>query len=125
MSKYDQKSISEAQFEALIGNGNWIVNDTPRDMWSSLIPFSVGADTIKIVASGTLNLDDSRTMHELNNIVGGFDWLRKGKAYHFVIEKKEHQTYVYYGSFSNGLPIPHHYSEQDYSTYIDYIGGDS
>ena len=126
------RSISKEQFENLITYNGWDkIYDVPFDQWPLLpTPFS-HPNTIAVVTSGTLADNNSLSMHSIENIIGGIDWLRfepaekrypgetAGNAYHFVITENRDGDHYMYGLYNTCLPLPHHFDDVDLPAYID------
>ncbi|HUW71178.1 MAG TPA: hypothetical protein VMX33_13190 [bacterium] len=134
MKRDNRRSITKEQFENLVSFGGWEqIHDVPRDQWPLLPAPFFHPDTVAVVTSGILSGDNSISMHGIDNIVGGIDWLRfepeekrypgetAGNAYHFVITESSDNGHFLYGPYITCLPIPHHFDNSDLPAYIDRL----
>lgn len=130
MSKIRPKKIKKEQVELLINDSNWKVYEVPKEKWNELPVFLDSESTKMIVASGNLNIGDSKIIHGLNAICG-FDWIKKENnrkvdepefnAYHFVVTYNTDGQYYFFGPYKKKIPINHWPNEIDFNEYMRRI----
>lgn len=119
-------TLRNAQFEKLIGTGEWELHDVPQKDWH-LFPDWMVKDAVGMVISGTgRGITEEKVLNGLS-AVGGIDWLRhetkpkgnepEGNAYHFVICKVSDDEYKVYGTYPKGMKVPHHFDASQLDLY--------
>jgi hypothetical protein len=63
--------ITEADYRAAVGLGNWQIQDLPPDIAEALRPFLNNEDTLGVFASGTFP-----PVRDERGYVAGMDWVR-------------------------------------------------
>jgi hypothetical protein len=124
IKKYE---ITYIQYESILKLENWKFYDVPQECWNNFKGVERLNDTFAIIGSADVN--DPKIIHELSNIISGFDVLTletnpkpqepEGNAYHYIIQKIEdpyHQFFLY-GPYFEGMATNHWFTSKDLEAY--------
>lgn len=116
--------ITTQNYNDLIGNGLWSINDNPPDKWSEIKDFFGGNDTLAIFSSG----NPPGNLGAFSGPVAGIDWVRiesRPKAgetplnvYHFSVGHPDVNGYPVYGPILNSTIAPHWSNLEDVYVYF-------
>lgn len=108
--------ITPDNFNAIIGQGYWSIQDIPPDRAEQVRPFLNSVDALGVFASGLAPQALTNGM----DVVGGIDFVRLESrrktnepplnVYHYTIMKQNQYGYPVYAS-RNGGSIAQHWSE--------------
>jgi hypothetical protein len=116
--------ITEENFQELVGNGLWTINDVPLDRLAQIKKFFAKVETVAVFASGLA----PRAHTGSEPRVGGIDWVRLEtnpkpreaslNVYHYLIGPHDGYGYPVYGPIRNGSIAPHHSELSDLDPYL-------
>lgn len=115
--------ITEENFQALVGNGLWTINDVPLERLAQIRKFFAKVETLAVFASGIA----PRAHTGSEPRVGGIDWVKLEpnrkhgetplNVYHFLIGPHDGIGYPVY-AVHNGSIAPHWSELEDLDPYM-------